>query len=1229
MQDIHKTKTQLIDELRELRPGASHASGSSPNADSPFENLAGNERMLFSILDNLGARVSIQDKDFRIVWQNRLCKEDSGELTGQFCYEGYEQRSHPCPHCVAGEVMQNGGSRSYETRTVGEDGVEVYLEVVNSAVRDAEGRTIGFTELVHNMTGRKKQNRQLERALEQKAQDLLGANEKYKLLVENQTDLIVQTDPKGRFVFVSPSYCGLFGMSEKELLGKECMTLVHEDDRERTARAEEQLFSPPYTSYVEQRAMTKDGWRWLAWSTKSVLDEAGNVGSFIGTGRDITGRKLIQESMEESEQNFRAVAENANDGIVQLKSTGEFAYANVRMADMLGYTASELMQLNGRDLVHPDEADLVWNRFRDRIAGKPIMDQYELRMRHKNGSYVPVEITVSLMTLQGQPSTISVVRDISERKKIEALKISEEKHRELFINSPEATFIFEVESGRILETNPSCRELLGYSKSGLFKMNFWDLYPGEEHEKAQRIKQKVLKDGRVFQNESLHFVRRDGGYVPVSITISKLESEPCDVALVHATDISQRVRAVEELNHRAEMERLIAEISTMFINLPPEKTDEGITCALGTCGKFAGVDRGYVMLFTGHKSMYNSHEWCADGTAPRIYNFQDASIEGLDWWMDRLNAGKEIYIPSISYMPVEAAPEKKILKDQGIKSLLAVPMLYGGTLIGFLGFDCLQQEKEWTGADIILLRLLTEVVVNALQHQKAQEALRISEALYSTLAESSPSFIYLVNPDLKIEYVNKEAGALLNRSPINVIGTPLSELFSAENFVHMKRNLVRVMTRGKSSRHEDKLSFGGRQIWLDTQLVPLKDDSGQVIAVMGLSHDTSDRRHMEEALAESEKRYRALFEQAANAIVLIDAETSEILEFNTKAHQNLGYTREEFSKLRLTDLDVIESDKEVDCHVAEISKKTSDIFETKHRTKEGEIRDILIHSKIISDQGRKLISSIWTDITAHKRMEEQILEHTNKLEQLVEERAKRIRDLERQRAESEKLAATGRMAARVAHEINNPLGGIKNAFTLVKGAVPKDHRYYKYVVPIEKEIDRISKIVQRMYTLYKPMGQKTRKVNISSIIDSVLTMLQGMAAKQGVELIFKSRQNEGSVRLLEDHLIQMLYNIISNAVEASQSGEKVIINHTFSKQKLTISVSDNGRGIPEDIRPRIYEPFFSTKGDQSGAGLGLGLSVSKSLAEAIGGEIYHKKNNGRGAVFYINLPVDNTLKEGK
>lgn len=134
---------------------------------------------------------------------------------------------------------------------------------------------------------------------EKKAEEALKeSEEKYRMLVENLTDLIVKTDHKGRYLFVNPSFCSLFGKTEKELIGKIFISLVHKDDRKASYNAYKKVYKPPYTVYHEQRVKTKTGLRWLDWTAKAILDENKNVIEVVGIGRDITNRKESEKKIK-------------------------------------------------------------------------------------------------------------------------------------------------------------------------------------------------------------------------------------------------------------------------------------------------------------------------------------------------------------------------------------------------------------------------------------------------------------------------------------------------------------------------------------------------------------------------------------------------------------------------------------------------------------------------------------------------------------------------------------------------------------------------------------------------------------------------------------------------------------------------------------------------------------------------------------------------------------------
>ncbi len=173
-----------------------------------------------------------------------------------------------------------------ENLVVTQDGDEHIIAWHNTVVTDHAGELIGTLASGEDIT-------------EQAATDqsLRESEARYRLLVENQTDLIIKTDMDGKLLFVSPSYCKTFGKTEAELLNQEFAPLVHEDDRGRVAQSLQKLMKPPYTTYYEERALTQDGWRWFGWSARATVDPNGPIKEFVSVGRDITERVHAVEAL--------------------------------------------------------------------------------------------------------------------------------------------------------------------------------------------------------------------------------------------------------------------------------------------------------------------------------------------------------------------------------------------------------------------------------------------------------------------------------------------------------------------------------------------------------------------------------------------------------------------------------------------------------------------------------------------------------------------------------------------------------------------------------------------------------------------------------------------------------------------------------------------------------------------------------------------------------------------
>ncbi|MFP4106102.1 MAG: PAS domain S-box protein [Phycisphaerae bacterium] len=187
---------------------------------------------------------------------------------------------------------------------------------------------------------------QMKRNVARRTRELEEAKEEYRLLVSNTSDLLVKVDREGRFLFVNKSYLELFGKKEEELIGSEFMPLVHEEDRESTAEAMEKLLHPPHVCYLEQRAMTEKGWRWLAWADRAVLDENGEVDSIVGVGRDVTAQKTAQLALRRETDLVKRLLDTARSAILVIDPSGVVLRANQYAAEVCRLPHDDLIGTN-------------------------------------------------------------------------------------------------------------------------------------------------------------------------------------------------------------------------------------------------------------------------------------------------------------------------------------------------------------------------------------------------------------------------------------------------------------------------------------------------------------------------------------------------------------------------------------------------------------------------------------------------------------------------------------------------------------------------------------------------------------------------------------------------------------------------------------------------------------------------------------------------------------------
>ncbi len=207
------------------------------------------------------------------------------------------------------------------------------------------------------------------------------SEEKYRLLVENQSDLVIQFDSASRIQFVSPTYCATFGKSEAELVGSNFLPLVHEDDKSRVQESLKRILAPPHEAQHEERALTAAGWRWFAWSAKAVLSQEGQVASVIGIGRDITLRKEAEEERRKAEGKYGRLVEGAPDIIYTFSSQRGGLYYSSHVEAVLGYSVKHLLDhpLLWQNSIEPADLEGIRLAVQKFATGEPFDIEYRIK----------------------------------------------------------------------------------------------------------------------------------------------------------------------------------------------------------------------------------------------------------------------------------------------------------------------------------------------------------------------------------------------------------------------------------------------------------------------------------------------------------------------------------------------------------------------------------------------------------------------------------------------------------------------------------------------------------------------------------------------------------------------------------------------------------------------------------------------------------------------------------
>jgi signal transduction histidine kinase len=236
----------------------------------------------------------------------------------------------------------------------------------------------------------------------------------------------------------------------------------------------------------------------------------------------------------------------------------------------------------------------------------------------------------------------------------------------------------------------------------------------------------------------------------------------------------------------------------------------------------------------------------------------------------------------------------------------------------------------------------------------------------------------------------------------------------------------------------------------------------------------------------------------------------------------------------------------------------------------------------------------------------------------LEEANTLIKATQDQLIQSEKLAAVGELAAKIVHEVNNPLAVIKTSLAIVSKRLSNGDRNKENLIVIEEEIGRIARIMRQLLDFSRPSSD-IALLQVNEVIQQLMKFVEGELAARQIESRLELADDLPAIRMSLDQLKQVLLNLIKNAQDAMPQGGTLLCKTTSQAGGLSISVADTGSGIPAEYLRRVFEPFFTTK--KHGGGMGLGLSVSANIVKSSGGTIEVDSAPGKGTVFRVCFPA--------
>lgn len=524
-----------------------------------------------------------------------------------------------------------------------------------------------------------------------------------------------------------------------------------------------------------------------------------------------------------------------------------------------------------------------------------------------------------------------------------------------------------------------------------------------------------------------------------------------------------------------------------------------------------------------------------------------------------------------------------------------------------------QPQKRWynvsayspkKGYFIVLSEDITE-------RKKAEIIRREAEEKHSTILETSESGYWLFNLEGKLLEVNQAYSRMSGYSQSELLQMHIKDIEANESQEDIREHIRVLQKNGHQEFESSHKRKDGTIFDVDIRASRLGVKGEQFIVFIW---DITERKKIEEELANSEMKYRRLYETSLDGIIARNLQ-GRMIDCNQAYAKMLGYSKKELkdhSYTRVLPEKWHEHREVVIKTVLETGHST--VYEREYVRKDGSIFPGSVRTwRLTDDKGEVLgVWSIVRDITELKESQNKLEQYSKQLEQLVEERTRKLKDAER-------LAAIGETAGMVGHDIRNPLQSIIAEVYLSKdelASLPESENkanLKESLNSIENQAMYINKIVADLQDYTKLAKPQIEEVDLQTVIQDALATIP---VPENVKTSILTKSSFLKIKSDPHFLKRILTNLSLNAVQAMPNGGELTLTIVLRHNKAVISVKDTGAGIPEEVKKNLFKPLFTTKPK----GQGFGLAVAKKLTESLNGTITFESKKDKGTNFTITLP---------